>query len=192
MALKLVIFDLDGTLLEPQLDFDAMRREIGLPDGITLLEGMAELDEAGRARAERIVAEHETRAAESSRPMPGAAALIEQLRRRGTKVAVLTRNSRNSLRRACERHGLAFDAAVTREDMTPKPSPDGVHHLMEACGAGPRETVLVGDFRYDVEAGAAAGVRTVALVADPAPPWAREATWRAGDLETVDRLLDGA
>lgn len=192
MTLRLVIFDLDGTLLRAQLDFDAMRREIGLPPGITILEGMEELDDAGRERAARIVARHEARAAEASRLMPGAEALLARLRREGVKLAVLTRNSRASLGRACRRHGLAFDAAVTREDMTPKPSPDGVHHLMEACGADPEETVVVGDYRYDIEAGAAAGCRTVALAPEPPPPWAAEATWQAADLEAVGRILDGA
>ena len=49
---RAVIFDLDGTLTEPVLDFDAMRAEIGLPEGVPILE---QLDGArrGGARARR-------------------------------------------------------------------------------------------------------------------------------------------
>ena len=36
-----IIFDLDGTLVDSRLDFDAMRREMGLPVGVPILEGLA-------------------------------------------------------------------------------------------------------------------------------------------------------
>jgi HAD superfamily hydrolase (TIGR01509 family) len=189
MALKLVIFDLDGTLLEPALDFDAIKREIGLPADLPILEGLDTLTQAERVRANRILDRREEEAAARSRLMPGAEALLEWLRRRNVQIAVLTRNSRASVRRAEERHGLRFDAVVAREDKQPKPSPDGVRHLMEACGAGAGETVVMGDFRFDVEAGAAAGCRTIALVAAPRPPWAALATWQAGTLAEVRAIL---
>jgi HAD superfamily hydrolase (TIGR01509 family) len=190
MGLKLVIFDLDGTLLDSPLDFDAIRAEIGLPAGRPILEALDHLPPADRTRAEAVIDRHESEAVRASRLFPGAADLVARLRTRGLRVALLTRNTRASVEAACRRHGLTFDAAVTREDLAPKPSPDGVRHLMDACGAGPHETVVVGDFRFDVEAGAAAGVRTVAVT--PAPTdWSAEATWRAEDLAAVRRILDG-
>jgi len=192
MALKLVIFDLDGTLLEPVLDFDAIRAEIGLPPGTTILEAMDTLSEAERARAGAILDRHEAEAADRRRLMPGAGELLDWLRARGIRTAVLTRNSRRSVERACRRHGLAFDAVVAREDHLPKPSPVGVRHLMSTLGTEPEETIVVGDFRFDVEAGAAAGCRTIALVSDPRPAWASEATWIAADLAEVRRILSEA
>jgi HAD superfamily hydrolase (TIGR01509 family) len=189
MALKLVVFDLDGTLLEPAFDFDAIRREIGLPPGASILEAMDRFSESERARANWILERHEAEAARRSRLMPGAGELLDWLRARGIRTAVLTRNSRRSAERACRRHGLAFDAVVTREDHLPKPSPEGVCRLMQALGAGPDETIVVGDFSFDVEAGAAAGCRTIALVSDPRPTWASEATWIAADLAEVRRIL---
>jgi HAD superfamily hydrolase (TIGR01509 family) len=189
MSLELVIFDLDGTLLASPLDFDAIRAEIGLPEGRPILEALDHLTPAERARAEAIVDRHETEAVEASHLLPGATDLLAWLRARGLGLALLTRNSRASVEAAGRRHGLAFDAAVTREDLAPKPSPDGVRHLMAACGARPEETVLVGDFRFDVEAGAAAGVRTIAVVAEPTD-WSAEATWQAADLTGVRRILE--
>jgi len=189
MTLKLVIFDLDGTLLEPALDFDAIRAQIGLPPGATILEAMDTLSEAERTRAGAILDRHEAEAADRSRLLPGAGELLDWLRAQGIRTAVLTRNSRRSVNRACRRHGLAFDAVVAREDHLPKPSPDGARHLMTTLGAGPEETVVVGDFRFDMEAGAAAGCRTIALVSDPPPTWASEATWIAADLAEVRRIL---
>ncbi|HUX16858.1 MAG TPA: HAD family hydrolase [Phycisphaerae bacterium] len=192
MALKLVIFDLDGTLLEPALDFDAIRAEIGLPPGATILEAMDTLSKAERVRANAILDRHEARAARRSRLMPGAKELLDWLGAQGIRTAVLTRNSRRSVENACQKHGLEFSGVIAREDHLPKPSPVGVRHLMTVLGAGPDETVVVGDFRFDVEAGAAAGCRTIALVSDPAPAWASEATWTAADLAEVRRILEAA
>jgi HAD superfamily hydrolase (TIGR01509 family) len=192
MTLKLVIFDLDGTLLEPAFDFDAIRREIGLPPGASILEAMDRFSESERARANAVLERHESEASCCSRLMPGARELLDWLRAQGVRTAVLTRNSRRSAERACRRHGLAFDAVVTREDHLPKPSPEGVRRLMQTLGAKPDETVMVGDYSFDVEAGAAAGCRTIALVSDPAPAWASEATWIAADLAEVRRILSEA
>jgi HAD superfamily hydrolase (TIGR01509 family) len=192
MALKLIIFDLDGTLLAPALDFDAIRAEIGLPPGTTILEAMDTLSEAERARANAILDRHEAEAADRSRLMPGTGELLDWLRARGIRTAVLTRNSRRSVDHACRQHGLRFSAVVAREDHLPKPSPVGVRHLMSTLGTEPEETIVVGDFRFDMEAGSAAGCRTIALVSDPRPAWASEATWIAADLAEVRRILSEA
>ena len=192
MAVKLVVFDLDGTLLEPAFDFDAIRREIGLAPGASILEALDRFSESERARANWILERHEAEAARRSRLMPGAGELLDWLRARGIRTAVLTRNSRRSVDHACQKHGLEFDAVVAREDHLPKPSPMGVRHLMSTLGAEPEETIVVGDFRFDMEAGAAAGCRTIALVFDPRPAWASEATWIAADLAEVRRILEAA
>jgi phosphoglycolate phosphatase-like HAD superfamily hydrolase len=63
---------------------------------------------------------------------------------------------------------------------------------MSTLGTEPEETIVVGDFRFDVEAGSAAGCRTIALVSDPVPTWASEATWIAADLAEVRRILSEA
>jgi len=189
MALKLAVFDLDGTLLVPALDFEAIRTEIGLPPVVPILETMEALRGPERERAFAILDRHEAEAAARSALMPGARTLLDRLRERGVRTAVLTRNSRVSVETAQRRHGLRFDAIVTREDHKPKPCPDGVRHLMGLFGAAAAETVVIGDYRFDVESGRAAGVRTVALLAKP-KDWAAAATWIASTLDKVGAILD--
>jgi HAD superfamily hydrolase (TIGR01509 family) len=189
MALKLVIFDLDGTLLVQGLDFGVIRAEIGLPPVVPILETMLGLGGEERARAFAILDRHEAAAAAASRLMPGARELLAWLRGRGIRTGVLTRNSRVSVEAARRRHGIDFDVIVTRDEHRPKPSPDGVHHIMEACGASQAQTVLVGDYRFDIEAGRGAGVRTIALLAEH-KPWAKDATHVAADLDEVRRILE--
>ena len=57
-----IIFDLDGTITKPYLDFDAIRREIGIASG-TILEAMQGMEAAERLRAQAIVLRHEWEAA---------------------------------------------------------------------------------------------------------------------------------
>jgi HAD superfamily hydrolase (TIGR01509 family) len=189
MPLKLVIFDLDGTLLVPALDFHAIRAEIGLPPVVPILETMEGLEPAARRRAFAILDRREAEAAARSELMPGAKELLAALRRRSINMAVLTRNSGVSVEAACRRHGLEFDAVSTRETHRPKPAPDGVRHLMKLFGAEAGETVVVGDYRFDIEAGRDAGVRTIAIVAEP-KPWTQDATFVTSGLGEVGRIIE--
>ena len=51
-----IIFDMDGTLIVQELDFAAMRREIGLPPDTPLLEALAAMSEAERRTGCRLPA----------------------------------------------------------------------------------------------------------------------------------------
>jgi phosphoglycolate phosphatase-like HAD superfamily hydrolase len=59
---------------------------------------------------------------------------------------------------------------------------------MARFGAGADETIVVGDYRYDIEAGRSAGTRTIALIAE-AKAWAKDATWIASSLDEVREIL---
>ena len=48
-----LLFDLDGTLVDTRLDFAALRRELGFPEGVGLLEHLETLPAADARRAGR-------------------------------------------------------------------------------------------------------------------------------------------
>ncbi len=168
--LRAVLFDFDGTLTHPSaLDFDTIKREVGCPPDrfvLEFIEGMA----AGDARdaAEAALELFELEGAAGSRPNAGAEQLVRELREAGLRVGVLTRNRRAAVTRALEQVPSLppewFDVIVTRDDGLPhKPAPDGVLHACAAMGVPPAETLVVGDFLLDVEAGRAAGAVTAYL-----------------------------
>jgi len=162
MNVRGVIFDLDGTLVDSRLDFDLMRREMGLPAGQPLLEGIARLTQSEAARCWAILAEHERRGANRATLLPGADVFVNALCERGIKTAVFTRNSRVSTLATLERLALAaLDPIFTRDDAVAKPDPAAIWMICETWGCDPGQCVVIGDYRYDIEAGRNAGARTV-------------------------------
>src|SRR4029079_1680676 len=89
-----IIFDLDGTLADSQLDFDAMRREMELPPGQPILESLLHLPPERAERSQRILHRHELAGAERATALPGTHELLAVLKARGIPCAVATRNSR--------------------------------------------------------------------------------------------------
>jgi HAD superfamily hydrolase (TIGR01509 family) len=173
---RAVIFDLDGTLTEPVLDFDAIRAEIGLPERVPILEHLDSLTLAARIRAEAIMLRHEREAIARATLADGCADLLGHLRGLQIPIAILTRNVREVVETFARMFTFEFHAVYTREDGPPKPSPTGALSLCRAMGVTPAQTLAVGDYKYDVMAGRDAGCRTVlvsrdALAAHELPDW---------------------
>lgn len=151
---------MDGTLTEPMLDFAQIKAEMGIGTR-PILEALAEMPAHDRHAAEAVLHRHEEQAANESKLNPGCEALIEWVRSRNLRTALITRNSRRSAASVLRRHGLEFDVLITREDGKFKPDPTPLLLACQKLQVKVNEAWMIGDGRYDVEAGAAAGVRTV-------------------------------
>jgi HAD superfamily hydrolase (TIGR01509 family) len=164
MAIEAVIFDLDGTITRPYFDFDAIREEIGLAkDSGPILESMGKMTAEQRNRAEQILRSHEEKAVMESTLNPGAKRTLSALRAAGIKIGVLTRNRRSNAFAIADKHGLKFDAVVDREDGPIKPDAFGVLRLCEQFGVKPQDTLVVGDYLFDLQCAKAAGAVAVLL-----------------------------
>jgi HAD superfamily hydrolase (TIGR01509 family) len=180
-APRAVIFDLDGTLAESRLDFDAIRAEIGLAAGLPILEQLADADPAARARAELIMRRHERAAIADATLTDGCADLLNHLAARQIPIGILTRNIREVVETFARTFAFRFQAIYTRDDGPHKPAPHGVLALCDQLGARPAETLTVGDYKFDVEAGRRAGCRTVLLRSAPLTA-TEHAEWGSPDL----------
>jgi HAD superfamily hydrolase (TIGR01509 family) len=158
-----VIFDLDGTLVDTGLDFDAMRLEMDLPPGEPIWETLETLPADRAARCREILLEHERRGADRATAFPGVPSLLQRLRAHGLKLAVLTRNSRQSAQAVLSRLALRdfFSHVITRDDGPVKPDPWAIRQVCAAWHVSPAETAVVGDFVFDVLTGRKAGAATV-------------------------------
>lgn len=159
-----IIFDLDGTITEPFFDFDAIRQDMGLsPDAGPILELMETMTEEQRSHAQAVLDRHEKLGIEQSKLNEGAQNTLEKLRNAGINLAILTRNSGLNAKAVIDKHGLAFDQIVSRDDGPVKPDPFGVRLICERFSTTPERTLVVGDFLYDLQSAKAAGATAVLI-----------------------------
>ena len=164
MPIKAVIFDLDGTITEPYLDFDTIRKEMGLTsDDGPVWEAMEKMSARQRRHTEKILHFHEDKAVAESALNPGAGQTLSALRKAGIGIGILTRNRKENALAVAKKHGLKFDVVVGREEGPVKPDSFGVLHICEHFGIKPNETLLVGDYLYDMLCAKAAGAIAVLL-----------------------------
>ena len=166
MIIKGVLFDFDGTLTLPgALDFPAIKREMGCPVEQAILEYLETQPPTVRAELMKILEQKEEVAAQASIPNKGAEICLSTLKKKDIPFGILTRNNIKSVKRALEKfEGVTiedFAVILTREFSLPKPHPDGVQEAARQMGVLPSELLMVGDFRFDVIAGKAAGASTV-------------------------------
>lgn len=158
------IFDLDGTLTVAQHDFPAIRRELQIPADEDILEHLGRLPLDERRQLNARLDAIEMRLAQEVAAAPGAAELIRELHRRELRLGILTRNLREVAMASLDHIGVldCFDPQhiIGRNDAAAKPAPDGIHRLLADWQLSQTDAVMVGDFRFDLEAGRAAGCHT--------------------------------
>lgn len=156
-----IIFDLDGTLVDSQLDFSQIRQEIGLPDGQPILEAIEHMSQEEATRCHEILDRHEIAGAERAQLIPGVTEMLATLAERELSLGLITRNSRQATDLTLQRLNIQFDHVLAREDAPAKPDPTAIHMLCRAWDLSVEQTVIIGDFHFDLEAGKRAGAWTV-------------------------------
>jgi HAD superfamily hydrolase (TIGR01509 family) len=159
------IFDLDGTLTVSAHNFEHMRRELGLEPQAPILEALQAMPESEAAPLWEMLNELEFYYAGKASVMQGASELLQKLHASGRQLAILTRNTMPVVKhtlQACKiDHFFPLDHILDRDSCIPKPSSDGVERLLRFWQADADDTVMVGDYLYDLEAGKGAGVATI-------------------------------
>lgn len=186
------VFDMDGTLTVAVHDFDAIRVALEIPAEHDILTHLAALPADEAAAKHAWLLEHERDLAVASTAAIGAVELVRELAGRGCRLGILTRNARELAHVTLEAIGLAdcfpVEHILGRDEAAPKPSPDGLLKIAGAWGVAPSELVMVGDYRFDLDCGRAAGARTV-LVNLPDNPWPELADWHAADCRALKVML---
>ena len=188
MSPRLVVFDCDGTLVDSQANIvrameacfarhrldppcrHATRRIVGL----SLVEAMqALLPDADGGLHLSLAEDYKTafqrlRAASAllDEPLyPGVAEGLRELEARGWLLGVATGKSDRGLNLCLTHHGIGahFVTLQTADRHPSKPHPAMLHAAMAEAGAEPHATAVVGDTRFDMAMGVAAGVRAIGV-----------------------------
>ena len=188
MSIKAVIFDLDGTITQPYFDFDAIREALGLAkDSGPVLETMRRMSTEQRQCVEEILHFHERQAVAESQLNAGTKRTLSTLRSEGIHIGILTRNLKVNALAIAQKHSLKFDAVIGREDGPVKPDCFGVLELCKRFGVEPKETLLVGDYLFDLLCARDAGAVAVLLANhDRADEFTEHADFV---IERIDQIL---
>lgn len=190
MDCRLIVFDVDGTLVDSQhLILEAMQvafdflgetlppRETALSVvGLSLPEAMAALLPhlpgedivrlADRYR-EHFLSRRIAGAAEAVAPLyPGACAALERLGATPeTLLGVATGKARRGLDHLLDAHGLRrhFTTLQTADGHPSKPHPSMLLAALAESGVAPERAAMIGDTEYDIAMGRAAGMRTIGV-----------------------------
>lgn len=187
------IFDLDGTLTVSAHDFEHIRRELGLAPEAPILEALHAMPEAEAAPLWEMLNQLEFYYAGKASVMQGAAELLQKLHDDGRQLAILTRNTmpvvKQTLQSCRLEHFFPLEHILDRDACIPKPSPDGVKRLLEFWQADADDSVMVGDYLYDLEAGKGAGVATIHVDTRGNVDWSEYTDIRVEGLgEIIDYL----
>lgn len=197
---RAVFFDLDGTLADTAPDLgsalNALRAEEGLAalplahlrpytsQGVRglLRAGMDTLPEhpAYADFAERVLTHYQRDICKHTTLFAGMPELLAQLEARGLLWGIITNKHARFTHPLVK--ALAIDTracCVVSGDTAarPKPAPDPLLHACQLTRLAAADCIYVGDDRRDIEAGRAAGMRTIAVrwgylgVGDPIESW---------------------
>jgi HAD superfamily hydrolase (TIGR01509 family) len=185
LAFQSVIFDVDGTLVDSNnahalawvkslrehgflVDFSQVRWLIGM-GGDKLLPRLTELDsesDEGQAITKRRRTIFMSEYLPKLQPTRGARSLVQRLHDEGLTLVVATSAEREEVDGLLALAGVShlFHRAASSDDAEhSKPDPDIVHAALRQSGSPPSEAIMIGDTPYDVEAAAAAGIKSIAL-----------------------------
>lgn len=209
--MDLLIFDLDGTLIDSRLDLanavNAMRIHLGMQplanervysyvgNGAPVLIRRALGSQASEPEVQEALEffleyyrEHDL---DYTTLYPGVKESLDRLRAAGKRMAVLTNKPVRVSNAIVEGLGVAghfFKVYGGNSFEFKKPHPIGIHKLMEEAGIGPDRTIMVGDSSVDVATARNAGVACCGVTYGFQPETLADP---APDL-TVDRMEEFA
>ncbi|MCM1180307.1 MAG: HAD family hydrolase [Clostridium sp.] len=182
---ELVIFDLDGTILDtledladstnyalrmhgfPERTIEEIRSFVG--NGIGKLIKRAVPEGTDVTVVEKVLADfkvyYAAHCADKTKPYHGIPELIQKLKHQGYRTAVVSNKADFAVQQLCEDYffGL-FDFVVgEREGIRRKPAPDSVLEVLEQLHVEKEKALYVGDSEVDIQTADHAGVDQVSV-----------------------------
>jgi len=206
---RLLVFDWDGTLMDSQARIVGCFQAAAVDVGVDVPQGDRAKDVIGLGLQEaterlfpdldgvqvgRVVeryrhhflGDHPT----PSELFPGVVETLEGLADEGYLLGIATGKSRRGLDKVLRETGLGglFHASRCADEAFSKPHPQMLEEVMAVLGAGPADTLMIGDTEYDMQMARNAGVPGLAVSYGVHPPSRLLAEGALGCLDRIDEL----
>lgn len=184
MKYKIVIFDLDGTILNTIEDLtDSVNHALkinNLPER-TLEEVQSFVGNGIHKLIERAVPtsrkddiekvfedfkkHYFVHYAEKTKPYEGIKELLSELKKKGLLLAVVSNKADSAVQVLCKKYfGDAFDMAIgDRPDIHKKPSTDGINMILSSLNVEPELALFIGDSDVDIQTARNAEMKMIAV-----------------------------
>jgi HAD superfamily hydrolase (TIGR01509 family) len=154
-----VFFDLDGTLVDSKLNFELIRKDLGFPTNVPILEYLETITDSNESsHAKKIIIEYEMHGANIATLFEGVEDYLELLRIHSIPTGILTRNCKIATERTLSKFDLKIESVLTRECFPAKPNPEALLFLAEKYSVNPSNTIYIGDFKFDIDTAINAGM----------------------------------
>jgi HAD superfamily hydrolase (TIGR01549 family) len=159
-----VLFDFDGTITRPFFNWPLMKEEMGFVEDVSILDFLVETPEPERSRVEEILIRHEAAATQAAEVEKEIWPILDYLTERSVPFGVVTNNTEANVDAVLSRFGIQCGPVISRDIGVWKPDPRPVLEGCRALGLSASEVIFLGDGRYDMQAGRAAGTLSVGLL----------------------------
>jgi len=179
-----IVFDFDGTLAELTIEFPPLYTRVFEMSQkynvdttklselylIEVINEIASIIDGGdgaqfRKDALNMIVTEEIAAARNASLFPGSRELIRDLKARGKRVSLVTRNCRDAVLTVYPEVYDDVDVFLPRDDVQRiKPDPEHLNRALSLMGATPTESIMVGDHPIDVTSAQAVGMESVGVL----------------------------
>jgi len=208
----LIIFDLDGTLIKSNIDYEGMRIELrsvlknfvsteefeqissSYRSILELIDFIEKNDKTGDILKDswKFIENQELKGYETATIEDDVYPTLEKLQELNHIITILTNNSRKLTDFGLEKYGLSkyFVYVLTRDEVrNPKPDPEGLLKTIEHFNKNKEETIFIGDSWLDAETAINAGIKFYYLGNDGAPGTRKRVTPSTGLIEKISAIL---
>ena len=208
----LIIFDLDGTLIKSNIDYEGIRIELReVLESIVSTEEFEYISSSYRSILELIafiekndergnilqnswefIEDQELKGYENALIEDDVFPTLDKLKELNHIITILTNNSRKLTDFGLEKYGLRkyFEYVLTRDEVSnPKPDPEGLLKTIKYFNKNKEETIFIGDSWLDAETAINAGIKFFYLGNDGAPGTRKKITPSTGVIEKISEIL---
>lgn len=183
---NVIIFDLDGTLLDslldlaesanaaltfcnlPEVSYEKIKNSIG--DGVELLIRRIVPKDCSEEKIQECIASfkihYDAKSKVHTKPFDGIIPMLENLKRKGFKIGVVSNKPDKFVKNLCIEffEGLIDKAVGESVGLERKPSPEGIYKIIAELEADLDKTVFAGDSEVDIQAAKNAGVYSIGVL----------------------------